>query len=90
MPSPRRGHRGLTPYAAGATRRARRGLAALTSASDLAVQAVNLSKHVFGPSLHLQVGEFAVGVVLNPQFVLDSIKHLQHAGEFMLREQTNL
>jgi hypothetical protein len=81
-PSPRHGHRGLTPYAAGASLSARRGLAALTSASDLTVHTVNLSEHVFGPGHHLQVGELAVGVVLNTQFVLDSIEHLQHTGNF--------
>ena len=48
----------------------------LTSPFDLAVHPVNLSEHVFRPSLHLQVGQLAVRMVLNAEFVLDGIEHL--------------
>ena len=47
----------LTPYAAGTALSVGSVLAALTSAFDLAVHAVNLGEHVFGPGLHLQVGQ---------------------------------
>src|SRR5262249_3521481 len=63
--------------------------AALLSAFDLAVHAVNLREHVFGPGLSLQVGRLAVRVVLNAQFILNSIEHVEDAGDFMLREQPN-
>jgi hypothetical protein len=43
----------LTPYAAGAALSAGSVLAALTSAFDLAVHAVNLGEHIFGLGLHL-------------------------------------
>ena len=45
----------LTPYAA-APLSGPGGLAALTSAFDLAVHPVNLGQHVFGLRLHFQVG----------------------------------
>ena len=80
----------LTSYTAGATLSTRRVLAALTSAFDLAVHAVNLGEHVFRTGLHLQVGRLAVRVALNAEFLLDGSEHLQHVGEFMLREELNL
>ena len=43
----------LTSYAAGVALSAGSALAALASASDLAVHPVNLGEHVFGPGLHL-------------------------------------
>ena len=46
----------LTPYAACTTLSVGSVLAALTSAFDLAVHPVNLSEHVLGASVHLQVG----------------------------------
>ena len=61
-----------------------------SSAFDLAVHTVNLCEHVFGPGLHLQVSQLAVRVVLNAQFILDGIEHVQHTSDLMLREEPNL
>ena len=80
----------LTPYAACTTLSVGSVLAALTSAFDLAVHPVNLSEHVFRPGLHLQIGSLAVRVVLNAQLLLDGIEHLQHTGDFMLRQQPHV
>ncbi len=80
----------LTPDAAGAALSAGSVLGALTSAFDLVVHAVNLGEHVFGLGLHLSVGSLAVRVVLNAEFVLDGIKHVEDAGDCMLREEPNV
>src|SRR5882672_9364872 len=80
----------LPPYAAGAALSAGSVLAALTSAFDLAMHAVNLSEDVFGLGLHFSVGHLAVRVVFDAQFVLDGIKHVEDAGDFMLREEPNV
>jgi hypothetical protein len=76
---------GVTPYAAGAALSAGRGLAALTSAFDLAMHAVNLSEHVFRSGLHFQVGQLTVCIVLNAEFLLDGIEHLQHSDTIIVK-----
>ncbi len=40
--------------------------------------------------IFLEILQLPVGIILDSQFVLDLIQHLQNTGQFMFREETDL
>lgn len=40
------------------------------------LQAFDFGQHIFGPGFHFKIGQFTILIVVNTQFVLNSIEHL--------------
>ena len=64
------------------------GLGAILLHSPL--KALDLFQHILGPGFHFEVGQFAVRIVIDPQFILNSIEHLQNSGQLMFGQQTDV
>jgi hypothetical protein len=54
------------------------------------LKALDFRQHIFRLGFHLEIGKLAGLMVINAQFALKGIEHLQHPSQLMLGQQPNV